>query len=334
MMFSGMYEGRRIVSVELDDEEWREIRKAARHMKDAKLVSPITGDPMMCVQNRNGLRFFRMHPGGHDGLTEPETEHHLRLKKTVYETAKRLGYDVQMEVPGPGREWVADVLIRRPGMNPIAVEIQWSKQDEDKFQYRTERYRQAGIDCIWLYRGKGYRRSERDCWRLYGGEGPHHTDAESSWCGVEQHGGYLALPLSEIYETVRYDGAWHTAAQFVEDLLGERFRVAPLQGSVRLGTESKACRSVARPNGYPPTTFHRLLNMEKGVSGSTPDDIAEYRMGLLGWQDPDHPPTTGEVKKMRMAAIRLVENHEDLRDVPDWTASRSGVTCAGYTEGV
>lgn len=329
-MLSGVYQGHTVISVELTDAEWAEIRNAARHGDEKQLTSPFTGDAMMCVQNRRGLRFFRMHPGGHDGLTEPETEHHLRMKTAVFKTARRLGYDAQPESPGPDREWVADVLIQRPDRKPIAVEIQWSYQNLDKFEYRTERYRDAGIDCIWLYAMADYRSVEANEWRDHSEE-DLADEPLTSWCGIDQSNGVPMLPVNRMYEMIRYDGCWHTIERFTEDLLAGRIGSIG-QRDVPLGAGSPAYRDVTHPKGFPPTTFHRLIDGSKGITLNTRSDVADYRMGMLGWQDPDEAPKPSDYERIRSAAIKLASEHEELRDIPDWRSDMFSVECAGFRE--
>ena len=333
-MLSGVYQGHTVISVELTDAEWAEIRNAARHGDEKQLTSPFTGDAMMCVQNRRGLRFFRMHPGGHDGLTEPETEHHLRLKTGVWKTARQLGFEAQPEAPGPNREWVADVLIQRPGSRPLAVEIQWSYQNVDDFEYRTERYRQNGIDCVWLYAIADYRKLEVDGWAAEKDEddeddGNPTPEPLSSWCGTDISNGIRMFPVNRMYEMIRYDGRWHTVEQFTRDLLTGRIKPDPQRNNI-VGTGSPAYRDVIHPKGYPPTTFHRLIDGIKGITANTRSDVADYRMGMIGWQHPDIRPTPADYERIRAAAIKLASEHEELRNMPDWRSDLAAVECAGF----
>lgn len=221
-MLRAEYDGCTVVSTDLTDEEWKEIGKAAQHKADARLLSPITHDPMMCVQHSSGLRFFRVHPGGHSGVGEDETDQHQRMKAETYEAAKQLGYTAHVEQAAEDRNWIADVLIERPGMRPLAVEIQWSKQGSDEFTRRTDRYAAAGIDCIWLDAGIDYPTVERDCWA---GRADTETCYPTPWSGIEPVDGVIRLPVSRETEQVRYDGAWHTVADTIRDLLTGMLRL-------------------------------------------------------------------------------------------------------------
>ena len=217
-MFTGIYDGRRVTSLALSDEEWQEIRAHSHHENDSQLRSPFSGNPMGCVE-RNGLRYFRMHKHQPSGLTDSETEHHIRLKQQVYEAARKLGYEVELEYPAPDRSWIADVFIKRPDHPPVAVEIQWSKQNDDTFRMRTERYARAGVACLWLDANLDYGRVEKDCWGY-----DHETlPADGrTWSGILPVEGVMRLPVSRHTELVRYDGAWHTAGETVTDLLEGR----------------------------------------------------------------------------------------------------------------
>lgn len=245
-MLSGMYEGRRIVSLDLTDEEWAELCSAARHKEDGKLTSPITGDPMMCVHMQaTGLRFFRMHPGGHDGLTERETEHHIRLKKQVYETAKRLGYKVDVEHPADDRSWIADVYIQRRHHRPLAVEVQWSNQNDEKFKMRTDRYAGDGVDCLWLDAGLDWPTVERDCW---GGDPDTETTYPEAWSGITPVDGVNRLPVNRHTELVRYDGAWHTAGETIADLLEGRLNMYHERPARKLEYRVNRCYNCGQAN--------------------------------------------------------------------------------------
>lgn len=220
-MLRAEYDGRTVVSTELGDDEWAELRRSARNRADARLLSPITHDPMMCVEHESGLRFFRVFKGGNSGVGADESEHHIRMKSTAYTTAKRLGFEATVEQPADDGSWIADVMVKRPGARPLAIEIQWSKQSSDEFRRRTDRYSAAGIDCIWLDAGIDYRTVERDCW---GGRADAETCYGNAWSGIEPSDGVIRLPVSRENECVRYDGAWHTVEETVEDLLGGRLR--------------------------------------------------------------------------------------------------------------
>lgn len=106
-MFTGIFNGEHICSLNMTDDEWKHVRKEARNHDAGKLTSPFSGEPMMCVQNSNGLRFFRMHKGCHDGMTEPETQHHIRLKYEAMKAAREIGLKADVEVPADDRRWIA-----------------------------------------------------------------------------------------------------------------------------------------------------------------------------------------------------------------------------------
>lgn len=90
------------------------------------------------------------------GLSWSETPEHLFLKSLIVQAATEAGWNARTEVPSPDGSWIADTLLEKNGRT-VAFEVQWSKQDDETYQFRQERYRQYGIDCIWLRR---YRKHE------------------------------------------------------------------------------------------------------------------------------------------------------------------------------
>ncbi len=184
-MFSALYNGQRLNAFSLTAKQWDEIRASSHHHDTSPLRSPFSNAPMMTVE-RSGLRFFRMFSGCESGLTEPETMHHIRLKTAAVHAAKALGFNADTEVPSPSRSWIADVLVQRPGKRPLAIEIQWSYQNEDEYIRRTQRYADSGVDCLWLSA-----HMPLDDWE-------EHSDApDAKWSGIKFKHGVVRLPVNK-----------------------------------------------------------------------------------------------------------------------------------------
>ncbi|MBT1162227.1 hypothetical protein [Bifidobacterium sp. SO1] len=212
-MLTARYHDRIITSLTMTDEQWATIRGEAHHADTTPLSSPITGSPMHCKTRRDtGLRFFSCFVGGHDGLTEPETTHHVTLKRIIMETASAMGFDASVEHAHRDEagdiDWIADTYIIRPDRRPLVFEVQWSYQTDEEFDRRTDRYHDAGIDVIWLDRH--LKPEEAHEWRCYG--------------KVSFTGRSLRLPLkqSEDGYMLYWDDAWHSVAHTVNLTLRDR----------------------------------------------------------------------------------------------------------------
>src|SRR5690554_325203 len=83
--------------------------------------------------------------------TNPETDEHRAIKSSIIRGALAAGWSAEEEFPNDDRTWVADVLVTN-GVRSIAFEAQWSKQDDDQFRHRTDRYKEARLETVWLYR--------------------------------------------------------------------------------------------------------------------------------------------------------------------------------------
>lgn len=135
----------RVEAWRLDDDLWASVRATYR---EHGLVMAC-GEPGGPVE-RAGTRYFRHKAacGLHDG--GPESPEHLATKALVADVARENGWDATVEAPAPDRSWIADVLVFRPGSRPVAIEVQWASQTPEEFASRTARYKQSGIDCVWL----------------------------------------------------------------------------------------------------------------------------------------------------------------------------------------
>ncbi|WJZ68633.1 competence protein CoiA family protein [Kocuria rosea] len=151
MPFKAMLDGEQIISFLLTEEDWALCRATSKKDPD-KLVLPDTRVPCFGRTSSKGLRHFVRRAGTEpEGETAPESWQHLMLKKLVAEQALSLGWEVDVEVPAPGGEWVADTMMTK-GNRRVVIEAQWSQQTLDEYQRRQQRYTEAGIECWWITR--------------------------------------------------------------------------------------------------------------------------------------------------------------------------------------
>lgn len=146
-----LLDGKPIFAFALSGSEWdalKEENRNLRHLRmaccDAK-VTPKT--------SKLGTQFFAH--GRTEGCASPaETAEHLLAKAMIAKAVKDVGWEVDTEVSGrtpSGEQWVADVLATK-GKSRIAIEVQWSRQDQEETKRRQERYRQSGVRGLWLLR--------------------------------------------------------------------------------------------------------------------------------------------------------------------------------------
>lgn len=228
-MFSALYNGQRLNAFSLTAKQWDEIRASSHHHDISPLRSSFSNAPMMTVE-RSGLRFFRMFSGCESGLTEPETMHHIRLKTAAVHAAKALGFNADTEVPSPSRSWIADVLVQRPGKRPLAIEIQWSYQNEDEYIRRTQRYADSGVDCLWLSA-----HMPLDDWE-------EHSDApDAKWSGIKFKHGVVRLPVNKNTEQVRLNGEWMGCETVITRVLKNELKVVERHESQTLHLYEEYC---------------------------------------------------------------------------------------------
>lgn len=138
-------DGERILAYNLDQEAWAHVKQVrATHpssllLEDGTPAVPRSG-PLVCQH------FAHEAPQDHDP-GEPESLTHKVTKQAVADLLRQAGWQAVTEEPGPG--WRADVLATR-GNTTLAVEVQLSAQDVNDYINRTDRYRQSGLDVLWL----------------------------------------------------------------------------------------------------------------------------------------------------------------------------------------
>ena len=146
----------RHLSTELTAAAWDDLRRTYRQRN----LQMTCGQPAIPKTSVNGLRFFAHKPGADCGLhlSGPETAEHLASKIALAVAAVKAGWTATIEAISADRTWIADVLIERRTTR-VALEAQWSPQTETTFSERTQRYADAGVECVWFLGPKNHERS-------------------------------------------------------------------------------------------------------------------------------------------------------------------------------
>jgi competence protein CoiA len=144
--FARQMDGSVVEGWRLSSDEWRQLQTTYVR---GSLLMPCCGGDAVPKLSPNGLHFFAYYAG--ECATAPATVWHLEAKAAVASAARSLGLSVKLEHHGgSSRErWCADVWIAISS-EPLAVEIQHSYQHLREYLKRQERYRQAGVRCLWL----------------------------------------------------------------------------------------------------------------------------------------------------------------------------------------
>ncbi|RSZ66018.1 hypothetical protein EAH68_00190 [Corynebacterium hylobatis] len=152
MALSAIWNSKRVISTQLSDDDWTLLRNQSRQDHEV-LRMAYSGLPCIGKTSSLGLRFFAHRAGVVNGELPAwsETAEHLLVKSLIVSTVTNAGWDASTEVMSADRSWIADTLVKK-NMRSIAFEVQWSRQSIEDYRFRTDRYRQAGIECYWLSR--------------------------------------------------------------------------------------------------------------------------------------------------------------------------------------
>lgn len=151
---------RSLTSCLMKDEEWNAIYDV---LPDAPVrrtlrMTCCNDAAIPCENKTTGTRFFRHPPGAKmpsRWCHVSESEEHQRVKQEVVNLCVAAGWDARPEVIAEHEEWRADVLAEKDGRK-IAIEVQFSKQTPAEYRMRTDRYREDGVECLWLVGHEGY----------------------------------------------------------------------------------------------------------------------------------------------------------------------------------
>lgn len=87
-----------------------------------------------------------------DCIWQPESPEHEALKTLVMRTLADAGWDADIEVPGPDRRWIADVLATK-NRAKLAFEIQLSPITHAELFRRHRAYAECGVRGCWFVKG-------------------------------------------------------------------------------------------------------------------------------------------------------------------------------------
>lgn len=134
-----------IVSTELSDDDWQELRNEIREGR-LNIKLPCCGKPGRARTSKLGLRHF-YHQRSDDCNYKPESAQHLMIKSDIVRASRVNGWNAISEYAC--KDWIADVMATN-GKRQIIFEVQWSRQSAEEIRLRHERYRTAGMKCCWL----------------------------------------------------------------------------------------------------------------------------------------------------------------------------------------
>jgi competence protein CoiA len=144
--------GRDVHAFALSPDAWMSLaadNRARRH-----LAMPCCEARVSAKRSALGLQFFA-HVGRGGCTTGDETPEHLALKQIAVDAARAHGWQAETEVAAADGSWRADVLATR-GRARVAVEVQWSPQDDAETLRRQAQYAAAGVRGLWLFRQRSF----------------------------------------------------------------------------------------------------------------------------------------------------------------------------------
>ncbi len=126
--------------------EWRAIQSQKPHVQ----MCCCTAKGYMRI--RFGTPHFVHHSRPSDCIWKPESHEHQSLKALVMRTAIEAGWDAELEEPGPGRKWIADVIAKKKRAK-YAFEIQLSPITHADLLRRQRAYAESGVRGCWFVKG-------------------------------------------------------------------------------------------------------------------------------------------------------------------------------------
>lgn len=128
-----------------------EALKASRNTRE--MLMPCCGSKAIPKTSPLGTQFFA-HTRRGECDSGQETREHLLAKYLIARGAHAAGWSVDVERRGEtpkGETWIADVFATK-GKAQVALEVQWSPQNENETRRRQQRYRESGIRGAWFLR--------------------------------------------------------------------------------------------------------------------------------------------------------------------------------------
>lgn len=221
-----------------DDDAWDALRRENAARKNLRM--PCCGAAVTLRASKLGTKHFA-HARRGPCAAAPESAEHLLAKRTIVEGVRRTDWDATTEQAGSSQEagpWVADVLVTKE-RRKVAIEVQWSRQDDPERTRRHRRYADSGVRALWLFRQHMFPiEKEIPAFRLV-------FDKEASRFTVQ-----LPSPAHNPWMSAKDKNEpryWRQSielSRFVEGALNGRLRFAPVLGltaPVEIFTETTVC---------------------------------------------------------------------------------------------
>lgn len=147
MPFKAKIDGKTVISIDMSDEEWNELKKNTR--------SKIISKELLCCGNIPYLRTSKLgtkhfvHKTKNNCNWKPESPNHLRAKEIIFKACKEEGWNVEPEYIF--NDWIADIFATN-GNIKIAFEIQWSRQSAEETIRRQSKYENDDVKGLWFFR--------------------------------------------------------------------------------------------------------------------------------------------------------------------------------------
>lgn len=146
-----MRDGEAVYAFKYVDDEWTELKVENRERRC--LTMSCCGAGVVLKTSKLGTRFFA-HSRIGECATSPETAEHLLAKSIIAKAVQIAGWEVSTEFAKhspAGVEWVADVMATKEHRS-VAIEVQWSRQEQEETKRRQERYWRSRVRGLWLMR--------------------------------------------------------------------------------------------------------------------------------------------------------------------------------------
>ena len=137
--------GKTVISIDMNDEEWDKLKKAVRSKK--------TSITLLCCNktaytrtSKLGTKHF-VHKTKKNCNWESESIDHLRAKEIVYKACIEEGWYAEPEYSLD--DCIADIFAT-DGKRKVGFEIQLSKQTKEDTINRHKKYVKHGIKCVWF----------------------------------------------------------------------------------------------------------------------------------------------------------------------------------------
>lgn len=141
-------DGKEIISIELNENQWKEIKQNIKSEKSI-LKLPCCNQTGFLRISRRGLKHFVHSKSNTSCNWKPESFEHLQAKIEIVEACKQNGWKAIPEFSESN--WRADVLAIQ-GSKRIAFEVQWSNQTFEETKLRQDRYKVSNVRGCWFFR--------------------------------------------------------------------------------------------------------------------------------------------------------------------------------------